>query len=189
MAQFETFSAYFSRVLTPEALVFGLILMALAFFVRRYSSRKLSISTRRFLLIAGSFAGIVSLSIRYWDRVGTAEHFWLFDLSLWSTAFAIGANWILNVALYVPAAFLLVLARQSAWKVLLLLASLSATIETIQLMTAFGNGDPADFVSNVVGSALGIMLGLVTGRLVPRLVSEIPKTVPSRHSPSKVRGA
>ena len=189
MAQFETFSAYFSRVLTPEALVFGLVLMALAFFVRTYSSRKLAISTPRFLLIAGSIAGIISLSIRYWDRVGTAEHFWLFDLSLWSSAFTIGANSILNVALYIPAAFLLVLARQSAWKVLLLLTFLSAAIETIQLLTTFGNGDPADFMSNVVGTVLGILLGVVMGRLFPRLVNEGPRPTTSRQSPAKVRGA
>lgn len=174
MDRFETFSAYFSRVVTPEALVFGLILMGLALLLRNYGAKRLGISVPRFVLIAGSIAGILALSIRYWDRVGTAEYFWLFDLSLWATAFTISANWILNVALYIPAAFLLVLARQHPWKVLMLLAGLSASVETVQLLTTFGNGDPADFVSNIAGSALGIALGLIAVRLLPRLLSADP---------------
>jgi hypothetical protein len=179
MAQFETFSAYFSRVLTPEALFFGLILMSLTFAVKNWGAKRLQVSVPRFLLIAASLVGVVSLSIRYWDRVGTADNFWLFDLSLWSSAFTPGVNWILNVALYVPAAMLLVLARQSPWKVFLFLLALSALIETLQLVTTFGSGDPADFVANLTGTVLGILMALATGRLMPRLLSQkdlVPKT-------------
>lgn len=172
VAQFETFSAYFSRVLTPEALVFGLILMGLTLPFANWGAKRLQISLPRFALIAVSVIGVISLSIRYWDRVGTANHFWLFDITLWASALNTGANWILNVALYVPAAMLLVLARQSPWKVFLFLLALSALIETVQLVTTFGNGDPADFVANATGSVLGILLALAAGRLMPRLLSQ-----------------
>ena len=160
MGQFETFQAYLSRVLTIDALVFLILLMTMAYFVRKAAARRLGVSVARYMPIALTIAAIIALSIRYWDANGAADTFWLFDGTLWPAAFKLGTNWVLNFVLYVPASVLLVLARKKHGMVILALVALSAAIETVQEFTGYGVGDPADFVSNSLGSGAGALLGL-----------------------------
>lgn len=169
MPQLETFAAYFGRLVTLEDAIYILALMGLAFLVRKPIARRLGVSIRRYLLIALAFAGIVGLSLRFWEWGGINPLFWLVDPALWAMASHVGTNWILNVALYVPPALLLVLAAKNPWKVFAALVGLSFVIETIQQYTRIGAADPADLIANLLGAGIGVALGLVCGKIWPRL--------------------
>ena len=167
MSGLESIPAYLSRLLTLEALAFAIFLMLIATLVRAHFSQALKISNRRFLLIALSFAGILSLSLRFWEQYGFNDSFWLFDSALWSADFKPNANLLLNVLLYVPAAALLVLAGRRWFSVLFTLVLLSFLIETIQQYARIGSADPIDLVANTAGASLGVVLGLVLRILKP----------------------
>lgn len=171
MAQLETFTAYFGRLLTIEALLWISLLLSISFLLRQPFSKALRISVKRFLLIALAFAGVVGLSFRFWEAHGTISTFWLVAPELWSAGLVVNANLVLNVCLYVPPALLLMLARKSWWLILLVLGSLSFLTETAQQYLRIGAGDPFDWFANGVGTLLGLALGLILLRLFPTLGS------------------
>ena len=145
------------------------VLVAIAFVLRRHLSRWLRLSVGRTMWIAIACASVVVFCLRIWDYNGYATTFWLVDQTLWPWAFKLSANWLLNAALFMPLAALLVLARKPLWLVVVALAALSFTIETIQAFTSWGVGDPADFVANSAGAILGAIAGWVLAKLFPRL--------------------
>jgi glycopeptide antibiotics resistance protein len=169
MAQFETFSAYFSRLITIQDLIWIGLIWLLAFMLRKRFSKSLDISIRRYLLIALAFAGLIGLSLRFWVTNGTLSTFWLFAPEGWSGGFHLNANFLLNISLYVPPAILLVLARKSWWKLAIFFVALSFSIETIQQYTRIGIGDPIDWFANCLGAGLGITLGVILRHLLPRV--------------------
>ena len=171
MAQLETFTAYFGRLLTIEALLWITFLVLISFLLREPLSKALRISVKRFLLIAVAFAGVVGLSFRFWEAYGTISTFWLFAPELWSAGLLVNANLVLNVCLYAPPAVLLVLARKSWWIILLVFAALSFLTETAQQYLRVGAGDPFDWFANVAGTLLGIAFGFTLLRLFPTLGS------------------
>jgi glycopeptide antibiotics resistance protein len=171
MAQLETFAAYFARLITVEAVFWISSLMVVSYLFKKPWSRALGISANRFLVIALAFAGVIGLSLRFWEAHGTISTFWLVAPELWSTGLAVNANFVLNVCLYVPPAALLVLARKSWWKVWAFLASWSFLTETIQQYLRIGAGDPFDWLANFSGALLGVVIGLSLQRLFPTMAS------------------
>jgi len=171
----ETFSGYFSRLLTIEVFSFIVFLMVLAFAFRQPFSRALKVSVGRYLLLALSFAGVLGLSLRFWESYGFNEVFWIVDPMLWSGGLRPNANLLLNILLYIPPATLLVLARKSWWGVGGVLIALSFSVETIQQYARIGSADPVDLFANTGGALLGISLGLILKRLFPNSVA-IPRT-------------
>lgn len=171
MSQFETFSAYFGRLITIQDFVWISFIWLIGFLFRSRLARALGISTKRYLLIALSFAGLIGLSLRFWVATGTLSTFWLVASEGWSAGFHLNANFLLNVSLYVPSAILLVLARKSWWMLAIFFAALSFTIETIQEYTRIGIGDPFDWFANCLGACLGIGLGLLVRLLLPKLAA------------------
>jgi hypothetical protein len=169
LAQFETFGAYFGRLLTWDVFLWIGGLMLLAFLLRKPLARSLQVSHRRFLLIALSFAGVVGLSLRFWEAYGTWSVFWLIAPEVWSEGFRFNANFVLNLVLYIPPAILLVLARQASWMVGLILIGMSFAVETIQQYARIGSGDPFDLFANTLGALIGVTIGLATIRLWPAL--------------------
>jgi glycopeptide antibiotics resistance protein len=169
MAQFETFAAYFGRLITIEAFIWISFIMLISFLLRKPFSRALGVSINRYLLIALAFGGVLGLSLRFWEVYGTISTFWLFAPELWSAGLQINANLVLNVVLYVPPATLLVLARKRWWESLLALGLLSFLIETLQQYLRFGAGDPFDWFANTFGVLVGIVLGVILLRLFPSL--------------------
>jgi VanZ like family len=169
MAQFETFSAYLSRLITIQDLVWIGFIWLLAFFLRKRLSKALGISIRRYLLIALAFAGLIGLSLRFWVANGTLSSFWLIAPEGWSSGFHLNANFLLNIGLYAPPAILLVLARKTWWRLAIFFVALSFSIETIQEYTRIGIGDPFDWFANCIGALVGIGLGLALVALCPKL--------------------
>ncbi len=169
MSSFETFNAYFARLIGPESMSFLTVLVLIAFLLRRKLSSWLKLSVGRTMWISIAGAAVIVFCLRIWDYNGYADAFWLFDQTLWPQALNLSANWLLNAVLFMPLAALLVLARRPLWLVVLALAAMSFAIETIQAFTAWGVGDPADFVANSSGAILGSIAGWVLARLFPRL--------------------
>ena len=173
MARFETFAAYFGRLITLEALLWIVFLLLISFLLRKALSPVLRVSTVYYLLISLSFAGVVGLSLRFWDAYGTLSTFWLVAPDLWSAGLKINANLVLNVCLYIPLATLLVLARKRSWKVLLVLGALSFLIETTQQYLRIGAGDPFDLFANIMGTLVGVTIGTILVRLFPTLAAAL----------------
>lgn len=167
----ETFSGYFSRLLTIEVFTFIAFLMVLAFAFRGPFSNALKISVQHYLFIALSFAGVLGLSLRFWESYGFNDVFWLADPMLWSWGLRPNANLLLNILLYIPPATLLVLARKSWWSVGAVLIGLSFSVETIQQYARIGSADPIDLLANGTGALIGIALGLTLKKLLPKSVA------------------
>lgn len=171
----ESFAAYFGRLITLETLLWIGVLMLIGFLFRKPLSKLLRISIQRYLFIALAFAGVIGLSIRFWEWYGTLSTFWLVAPELWSAGFRINANLVLNVCLYVPPSILLVLARKSWWRVLLALGTLSFLVETLQQSFGIGSGDPMDWFANIVGAVFGTGFGFVLLKVWPSLEASSPK--------------
>ena len=172
MANFETFSAYLSRLITFQDLIYIAFLMVLALLLRKPLARMLRISVRRYLLIALAFSGVIGLSLRFWVASGYDNTFWVINPLLWAAGIHANANLVLNIALYVPPTMLLVLARKSWWQVLISMFAMSFIVETIQQYARIGAADPIDLVANFLGSVLGVLLGLVIVKVLPRFASK-----------------
>lgn len=172
MSQLETFAAYFGRLLTVVDFLWIAVLMIPVVALRKPLSRRLQVSHRRFLLIGLAFAGVFGLSLRFWVATGTLSKFWLVAPEVWSAGSHLNANFALNVALYVPPAALLILARKSWWKVDLILISISFSVETLQQYARIGSGDPFDWFANSIGATLGVILGLALTRFWPSIAQK-----------------
>lgn len=159
MGQFESIDAYLARLLNVEVLTSVAVWFALFFVFRRPLAKALGLRVGQVLLLAGAFSGILGFAIRPWDENGSEESFWLTNSLLWSIAFQIGGNWVLNALLYLPAAYLLTSFGKPWWAVVIALGTLSFGIEGLQAFTTLGIGDPADLVSNCFGAILGASLG------------------------------
>lgn len=169
MAQLETFTAYFSRLVTLEVFLWISSLLVILLLVRKPASRALSVSSTYYPLIALSFSGILGLSLRFWEAHGTLTTFWLFTPGPWLHGLEMNANFLLNLSLYVPLASLLVLARKSCWRVALALSALSFVIETIQQFLLIGAGDRSDWLANSLGTVIGVLVGAFLLRAFPAL--------------------
>ncbi|MFE7457441.1 VanZ family protein [Streptomyces sp. NPDC057554] len=66
---------------------------------------------------------------------------------------------LLNVALFVPAAFFWTLLTGRPPRVLVAMAGLSFLVECLQAVTGLGANDVADLIANSAGGALGVLAG------------------------------
>lgn len=164
MGQFESIDAYLARLLNLEVLTWVAFWFALFLVFRKPLARLIDLRIGPTLVLAGALAGVLGFSIRPWDANGVSPTFWLFDPLLWSIAWQVGGNWILNAALYLPLSFLLVYYGKQPALTWLGLVGLSAAIETLQSFTRLGVGDPADFVSNCFGALVGVLIGTLLRR-------------------------
>jgi hypothetical protein len=119
MAHLETFSSYFSRLVTFQDFLWIGFIWLLGFLVRKRPSKRLAISTRRYLLIALSFTGLICLRLRFWVATGTFSEFWLVSPEVLAQGFHVNANLLLTECLYMPSAALLLLANKT-WRKLAL---------------------------------------------------------------------
>ena len=166
MGQFESFSAYFLRLLTIETFAQIVIWFGLLVLLRKPLSRLLKLTIAQTVWFAAALSGIIAFTIRIGDGNGTSDKFWLFDPLLWSIVSDVGANWALNALLFIPTAFLLTLFGKKPWIVFASLLALSALLETVQTITRVGVGDPSDFVANCIGTLGGVLLGLLIRTLL-----------------------
>lgn len=169
MNDLDSFRSYFGRLATPRDFMWITIIWLFGVVLRKRLSKSLGVSVNRYLLINLAFAGLLGLSLRFWVLVGTLSTFWLIAPELWSNPFSLNANFLLNVCLYFPPAFLLVLAGRSWWGSAIFFCCLSFTIETIQQYARIGQGDPIDWFANSFGAVLGIAAGLILRLVLPKL--------------------
>jgi hypothetical protein len=73
-------------------------------------------------------------------------------------------DWMLNVALFVPAGASLTALTRRAGLVVVALLGLSIGVEVLQRLTEVGLPDPADVVANTIGAALGAGLAVASDR-------------------------
>ena len=90
----------------------------------------------------------------YWDDAEIP--FWFFDSHLWSESFSLDNQWLLNVALFIPAGLVLTWVFGKATRVVISLLALSMAIEFIQRVFYLGAADPADIIANSIGSIVGV---------------------------------
>jgi hypothetical protein len=156
MAELDSLQAYLSRFVTNGAipLTVAVGLVGTFIVVRRFTARY-RCTTRLAMLAVWSVAAIVGFCFRV-DSLGTADRPWVFDGTLWASAFHPGTNWVLNAMLFVPAgAFLTVMVR-APFRVATTLVAVSALAESLQQLTRWGIGDPSDFVANTIGAIAGV---------------------------------
>lgn len=98
----------------------------------------------------------------YWSRRITDEHACVECLREWEwsklTSGAIGTDVLLNVALFVPAAFLATLLWRRPGRVVLAAALGSIVIEVIQPLIGVGANDAVDVLANTAGAVVGALL-------------------------------
>lgn len=158
---------------TASALVATVLLLLASAAGALWLSRARAVR-RPFVLFAalGSIAGCVSLTLARdgipgdfrpgsvfawtgsgWDRLGPGD-------LLGSSQF------LLNVALFVPAGIAWVWLTRRAARTLLGLAGLSMLIESVQAVFGLGAADITDVVANVIGTAAGVAAGAAVSRRI-----------------------
>ncbi|MFM6980548.1 MAG: VanZ family protein [Micrococcales bacterium] len=164
MPELETLAAYLGRLIDLETLGMLMVWGALGFLLRRPLGRISKLKGWKLFWTAGTTIVILAFTLRLFNLDGSDPVPWPLNWLGWSQSLTIGANWFLNLLLFVPAAFVLVLVGKKPSWVFVGLVLLSAFIETIQQLTWSGVADPADFVANSFGAAFGILLGLLWRR-------------------------
>ena len=126
-------------------------------YIARGSGRTLGLT----IATLWSLALVTGFTLRLGDANGTAEYIWFLDPVLWADSVVVGANWILNAVLFIPAGFTLAMFLRSPVRAALTLSFASFMIETVQQITSVGIPDPSDFVANTVGAVIGAVFGVV----------------------------
>lgn len=141
----------------PTTLVVGFLLTLFSTYIARGSGRTRGLT----VATLWSLALVTGFTLRLGDANGTAEYIWFLDPILWADSVVVGANWILNAVLFVPAGFTLAMFLRSPIRAALTLALASFMIETVQQITSVGIPDPSDFVANSAGAVIGALIGVV----------------------------
>ena len=141
----------------PTTLVVGFLLTLFSKYIARGSGRTLGLT----IATLWSLALVTGFTLRLGDANGTAEYIWFLDPVLWADSVVVGANWILNAVLFIPAGFTLAMFLRSPIRAALTLSFASFMIETVQQITSVGIPDPSDFVANTAGAAIGALIAVV----------------------------
>lgn len=141
----------------PTTLVVGFLLTLFSTYIARGSGRTRGLT----VATLWSLALVTGFTLRLGDANGTAEYIWFLDPILWADSVVVGANWILNAVLFVPAGFTLAMFLRSPIRAALTLTLASFMIETVQQITSVGIPDPSDFVANSAGAVIGALIGVV----------------------------
>ena len=141
----------------PTTLVVGFLLTLFSKYIARGSGRTLGLT----IATLWSLALVTGFTLRLGDANGTAEYIWFLDPVLWADSVVVGANWILNAVLFIPAGFTLAMFLRSPIRAALTLSFASFMIETVQQITSVGIPDPSDFVANTAGATIGALMAVV----------------------------
>jgi hypothetical protein len=162
--QFDGISGDVSTMAATEALSAFVALLAISAVTAWWLARRRRPIARPMLAWFAGFATLAIIVSVTLFRDGFPTAFRLDRLSQWSgDGFRLlsrdplgSSQFILNVALFVPAgaAWTLMLRRPLA--VLVALSGASLAIEVIQSITAAGAPDIADFVANAIGAGIGV---------------------------------
>lgn len=101
----------------------------------------------RGVVVAPSVADGLTWWSRHWAAIGAQIRWQL--------------GWWLNVALFVPAAFVWGVITRRPGRTWIALVVLSLVIETLHGTVLAGAGDPADLLANAVGAAVGAFVAVV----------------------------
>ena len=141
----------------PTTLVVGFLLTLFSKYIARGSGRTLGLT----IATLWSLALVTGFTLRLGDANLSAEYIWFLDPVLWADSVVVGANWILNAVLFIPAGFTLAMFLRSPIRAALTLSLASFMIETVQQITSVGIPDPSDFVANTSGAAIGSLVAVV----------------------------
>lgn len=141
----------------PTTLVVGFLLTLFSKYIARGSGRTLGLT----IATLWSLALVTGFTLRLGDANLSAEYIWFLDPVLWADSVVVGANWILNAVLFVPAGFTLAMFLRSPIRAALTLSLASFMIETVQQITSVGIPDPSDFVANTSGAVIGALIAVV----------------------------
>lgn len=168
-----------SKFVDAGALYVFLLLAVVALVVTPWFARRTSADPLATALALTSIAAIlaITLGIRTPTSHEDVSVSWIFDRDLWGRAFVPDADWVLNVALFVPAGWFSTWAWRRPFGSIGGLVLLSILIEVVQGALQLGSADPGDLVADALGAALGAVLGWWT----LRLGSERLRSVWARH--------
>jgi hypothetical protein len=144
-----------SSVLTPGVFLVAAALFVLGLSFRHRIANALNVPVRVAVPMCLSVAAILALTLGSRHYGGFADTYWLLDGALWQHCLRGDANFILNIALFVPAGFLCTRVSNRPFLSMGLLAALSLGVEHIQMWTGLGAADPADLVANTLGALIG----------------------------------
>jgi hypothetical protein len=125
--------------------------------LRKHLAKWFRLSSKWVIWVCLSIAAILAVTLRIWVTQNFSTVYWLFSPDQWVHAFHISGQWVLNAVLFAPAGFALVLAGRRPVYVVLGLAVLSLSIETLQFWARSGIADPADLMANITGAVIGVM--------------------------------
>ncbi len=168
----DSVSSLAIAMLEDGSLVVVILLSALSWLLSKKVAKRMKVSRALAFVSMGTLSAIFGLTLGARHLTGTGETYFLTNEALWANSLHIDANWILNVALFLPAGFFLSRLFRSSLRTSIGLALLSLAIEHLQLLTAWGSPDPADVVANFIGA--------FAGAFIARLL--LPKHLP-KHSP------
>lgn len=160
MPSLESLAAFMQPFVTngaiPTTLVVGFLLTLFSTYIARGSGRTRGLT----IATLWSLALVTGFTLRLGDAHGEAQYIWFVDPVLWTDSVVVGANWILNAVLFVPAGFTLAMFLRSPIRAALTLSIASFLIETVQQITSVGVPDPSDFVANSSGALIGAVIAL-----------------------------
>lgn len=159
MPSLDSLTAFMQPFITngaiPTTLVVGFLLTMFSTYIARGSGRTRGLT----IATLWSLALVTGFTLRLGDAHHEAQYVWFFDPVLWADSVVVGANWILNAVLFIPAGFTLGMFLRSPIRAAATLSLASFLIETVQQITSVGIPDPSDFVANSAGALAGSLLG------------------------------
>jgi len=161
---YNSLSSYLSRFITGDVIGAFAFWSLLVFVFRKQLSKWLKLPNFKAIVVGITFAAIFATTLRIWGSNGFDPIPWFLNLDRWNHSFDIGVNWLLNVALFIPAGAMLTYYGKRTTIALASLVVTSAGIELIQQYTKWGVSDAADFVANTAGAAIGVAIGLTLKR-------------------------
>lgn len=172
MTDLNTLPSYLERFVAngalPTTLFFALVFACLwKMLERRFRQPRVLTA-----LLTLCVAAVIGFTFRR-DPNGSAPIFWLFNQELWARSLEFGANWGLNLLLFVPASLLLALYIRRPMIAWFSLVALSFAAECFQHVTRWGIGDPSDFVANGIGTTVGVVAAVFSrGKLSAHRAAE-----------------
>lgn len=142
--------------------LFIVAVLATPWVSRRFGSTGLSTGLA---LVSIAAIAAVTLGVRTLTFGSGVDFSWILDADLWSGAISPDADWMLNLALFIPAGLFSMLAWRNSARSIIGLALLSLAIECAQSVMGLGASDPSDLVANTLGAATGTGLGVAFIRL------------------------
>lgn len=133
----DSISSLAIAMVEDGSLVVVILLSAVSWLLSKKVAKRMQVSRALAFVSMGTLSAVLGLTLGARHFTGTGDIYFLTNGELWRHALTMDANWVLNVALFLPAGFFLSRLFRSSLRTSIGLAMLSLAIEHIQLATAW----------------------------------------------------